>query len=46
MNVHETLTTNDNLIGALSERGRTDQEIGMVLGGCHLRIWPQTLPQA
>jgi membrane dipeptidase len=34
----------DNFIKALSERGLTDEQIGMVLGGNYLRIWKQILP--
>ena len=36
----------DNFIKALSERGLTDNQIGMVLGGNYLRIWKQILPDA
>ncbi len=36
----------DNFIQALSERGLTDEQIGMVLGGNYLRIWKQILPDA
>ena len=36
----------DNFIKALSERGLTDEQIGMVLGGNYLRVWRQTLPDA
>ena len=36
----------DNFITALSERGLTDQQIGMVLGGNYLRVWRQILPDA
>ena len=36
----------DNFIKALSERGLTDQQIGMVLGGNYLRVWRQVLPDA
>ena len=36
----------DNFIKALSERGLTDEQIGMVLGGNYLRIWKQILPEA
>jgi membrane dipeptidase len=36
----------DNFIKALSERGLTDQQIGMVLGGNYLRVWRQVLPEA
>jgi membrane dipeptidase len=35
-----------NFIRMLSERGFTDQQIGMMLGGNYLRIWNQILPQA
>ena len=36
----------DNFIKALSERGLTDEQIGMVLGGNYLRVWRQILPDA
>ena len=36
----------DNFIKALSERGLTDEQIGMVLGGNYLRVWQQILPDA
>jgi membrane dipeptidase len=36
----------DNFIKALSERGLTDQQIGMVLGDNYLRVWRQVLPDA
>jgi len=36
----------ENFIHALSERGLTDEQIGMVLGGNYLRIWKQILPDA
>jgi len=36
----------DNFIKALSERGLTDEQIGLVLGGNYLRIWKQILPAA
>ena len=36
----------DNFIKALSERGLTDEQIGLVLGGNYLRIWKQILPEA
>ena len=36
----------ENFIKALAERGLTDQQIGMVLGGNYLRIWQQILPAA
>ncbi len=36
----------ENFIKALSERGLTDQQIGLVLGGNYLRIWRQILPEA
>lgn len=34
----------DNFIKALSERGLTDEQIGMILGGNYLRVWRQVLP--
>lgn len=36
----------DNFIKALSERGITDEQIGMILGGNYLRVWRQILPEA
>lgn len=36
----------DNFIKLLSERGLTDEHIGMILGGNYLRIWRQILPAA
>ena len=36
----------DNFIKMLSERGITDEQIGMILGGNYLRIWKQILPDA
>jgi microsomal dipeptidase-like Zn-dependent dipeptidase len=30
----------------LSERGFTDDQIGMILGGNYMRIWKQILPAA
>jgi microsomal dipeptidase-like Zn-dependent dipeptidase len=33
-------------IRMLSERGLTDEHIGMVLGGNYLRVWNQVLPPA
>lgn len=36
----------DNFIKMLSERGLTDDHIGMILGGNYLRIWRQILPEA
>ena len=36
----------ENFIKALSERGLTDEQIGMVLGGNYLRVWRQILPAA
>jgi membrane dipeptidase len=36
----------DNFIKALSERGLTDEQIGMILGGNYMRIWKQILPEA
>jgi membrane dipeptidase len=36
----------DNFIKMLSERGLTDDQIGMILGGNYLRIWKQILPEA
>jgi membrane dipeptidase len=36
----------DNFIKAISERGLTDEQIGLVLGGNYLRIWKQILPEA
>jgi membrane dipeptidase len=35
-----------NFINMLSERGLTDEHIGMILGGNYIRIWKQILPQA
>lgn len=35
-----------NFINMLSERGITDEQIGMILGGNYLRIWKQILPEA
>jgi membrane dipeptidase len=35
----------DKFIKALSERGLTDQQIGMVLGANYLRVWQQILPE-
>lgn len=34
----------ENFITMLSERGFTDQQIGMIVGGNYLRIWKQILP--
>lgn len=36
----------ENFIKMLSERGLTDQQIGLILGGNYLRIWKQILPAA
>jgi len=36
----------DGFIKLLSERGLTDEQIGMILGGNYLRIWRQILPDA
>ena len=36
----------DNFIKLLSERGLSDEQIGMILGGNYLRIWKQILPAA
>jgi membrane dipeptidase len=36
----------DNFLKMLSERGLTDDQIGMILGGNYLRIWKQILPDA
>jgi membrane dipeptidase len=36
----------ENFIKALAERGLTDQQIGLVLGGNYLRVWRQVLPDA
>jgi membrane dipeptidase len=36
----------DNFIKALSERGLTDEQIGMILGGNYMRIWRQILPES
>jgi hypothetical protein len=33
-------------IKMLSERGLTDEQIGMLLGGNYLRVWNQILPVA
>jgi membrane dipeptidase len=35
-----------NFIKMLSERGFTDEQIGMMLGGNYVRVWNQILPQA
>ena len=42
----EHLRTLRQLHQALSERGLTDDQIGMILGGNYLRIWKQILPDA
>ena len=34
----------DTFIKMLSERGITDEQIAMLLGGNYLRIWKQILP--
>jgi membrane dipeptidase len=34
-----------NFINMLSERGFTDEHIGMLLGGNYMRVWKQILPQ-
>jgi membrane dipeptidase len=34
----------DNFIKMLSERGFTDDQIGLMLGGNYLRVWKQILP--
>jgi membrane dipeptidase len=36
----------DTFIKMLSERGITDEQIAMILGGNYLRIWKQILPSA
>jgi membrane dipeptidase len=36
----------DKFIKMLSERGLTDEYIGMILGGNYLRVWNQILPAA
>ena len=36
----------EDFIKMLSERGFTDDHIGMILGGNYLRIWKQILPAA
>jgi membrane dipeptidase len=36
----------DNFIKVLSERGFTDEQIGLILGGNYIRIWKQILPNA
>jgi membrane dipeptidase len=36
----------DGFIKMLSERGITDEQIAMILGGNYLRIWKQILPDA
>ena len=33
-------------IGLLAERGFTDDDIGLILGGNFLRIWNEVLPAA
>ena len=35
-----------NFIKMLSERGFTDEQIRMILGGNYVRVWNQILPQA
>src|SRR6266478_2709681 len=35
-----------NFIKMLSERGLTDDQIGLILGGNYLRLWKQILPSA
>jgi microsomal dipeptidase-like Zn-dependent dipeptidase len=34
----------ENFIAALSERGFTDDQIGLILGGNYVRVWKQILP--
>ena len=34
----------DKFIKMLSERGLTDDHIGLILGGNYLRVWKQILP--
>jgi membrane dipeptidase len=36
----------NNFIKMLSERGLTDDQIGLILGGNYLRLWKQILPSA
>ena len=36
----------DSFIKMLSERGLTDDQIGLILGGNYLRLWKQILPSA
>jgi membrane dipeptidase len=36
----------ETFIKMLSERGITDEQIAMILGGNYLRIWKQILPSA
>jgi membrane dipeptidase len=36
----------ENLIALLSQRGFTDDQIGMIVGGNYIRIWKQILPDA
>jgi membrane dipeptidase len=36
----------ENFIGMLSERGFTDEQIGLIVGGNYIRIWKQILPDA
>ena len=36
----------DSFLKLLSERGITDEQIAMILGGNYLRVWKQILPDA
>ena len=36
----------DDFLKMLSERGITDEQIGMILGGNYLRVWKQILPSS
>jgi len=36
----------DSFIKMLSERGITDEQMGLILGGNYLRVWKQILPDA
>ena len=41
----ETMTQHwTNFIHMLSERGFTDEQIGMMVGGNYIRLWKQILP--
>jgi membrane dipeptidase len=36
----------ENFIGMLAERGFTEQQIGLIVGGNYIRLWKQILPDA